>query len=120
MIAKANRDGLVTVGDVPGEAAILVRYMGHVTVCRVTLPRPQRATFERPPENNFIDVSVWDKLRRLGIQPSGMANDATFMRRVYLDTVGSDAPDWKELGAMLEEAYRLVAPKRLAAELDQR
>lgn len=39
---------------------------------------------------------------------------------VYLDTTGRDAVDWPEIGAILDEAYRLVAPKRLVAELDQR
>ena len=48
----------------PGEAAILVRYMGHVTVCRVTVPRAG-VTFPRPPEANVIDKHVWDKLGSL-------------------------------------------------------
>ncbi len=39
---------------------------------------------------------------------------------VYLDATGRDAVDWDEIGAILEEAFRLVAPKRLVAELDQR
>jgi hypothetical protein len=39
---------------------------------------------------------------------------------VCLDTTGRDAVDWHEIGAILDEAYRLVAPKRLVAELDQR
>jgi hypothetical protein len=34
---------------------------------------------------------------------------------VYLDV---DAVDWEELAAVVEGAYRLVAPKRLRAELD--
>lgn len=37
---------------------------------------------------------------------------------VYLDTTGRDAPDWDEIAAILEEGYRLVAPKRLIAQLD--
>ena len=87
-IATVDRDGLITVSDVPGEAAILVRYMGHVAVCRVTLPRPA-VEFARPVENNFIDHHAWNKLDRLRIQPSGLADDATFLRRVYLDTIGT-------------------------------
>ncbi len=39
---------------------------------------------------------------------------------VYLDTTGPDAVDWPEIGAILDEAYRLVAPRRLVAELDKR
>jgi hypothetical protein len=88
LIAGADGRGLVKAGTTPGEAAILVRYAGHVTVCRITLPRPNVA-FARPPEANYIDKHVWDKLARLGIPPSDLAADATFLRRVYLDTIGT-------------------------------
>ena len=87
-IADIDSHGLVQASDIPGEAAILIRYLGHVAVCRITLPRPDVA-FPRPPEHNFIDQLVWDKLQRLGIEPSGVADDATFLRRVYLDTIGT-------------------------------
>src|SRR5208282_2926373 len=87
-IAGVDRRGNVQGGDIPGEAAILVRYMGQVTVCHVTLPRPG-VQFPRPPEVNFIDKHVWNKLERLGIPPSDLADDATFLRRVFLDTIGT-------------------------------
>lgn len=38
---------------------------------------------------------------------------------VYLDTVTDDA-DWTEIGAMIEEAFRLVAPQSIIAKLDRR
>ncbi|WP_298860369.1 DUF1549 domain-containing protein [uncultured Gimesia sp.] len=87
-IAEVNSSGLIQASDIPGEAAILVRYLGHVTVCRITLPQP-KVQFERPPENNFIDRLVWDKLERLGIEPSELTDDASFLRRVFLDTIGT-------------------------------
>lgn len=36
---------------------------------------------------------------------------------VYLDTSGSDAVDWDEIAAILADAYRQVAPKKLIAQL---
>ncbi len=87
-IAGVDGRGGVQAGLNPGEAAILVRHMGNVTVCRVTLPRPGNR-FARPPENNLVDRHVWDKLTLLGIPPSGLADDSTFLRRVYLDTIGT-------------------------------
>jgi hypothetical protein len=87
-IADVSQRGLVEASDIPGEAAILVRYLGHVGVSRITLPRAN-VEFQRPPEVNFIDRLVWDKLQRLGIEPSELADDATFARRVYLDTIGT-------------------------------
>jgi hypothetical protein len=87
-IAEVDRQGLVQSTAVPGEAAILVRYLGHVAVCRITIPRPG-IQFARPPENNFVDKLVWDKLTRLGIPPSDLADDATFLRRAHLDVIGT-------------------------------
>ncbi len=87
-IAGVDDRGLVQASDIPGEAAILVRYLGHVAVCRITIPRPG-IKFVRPPEANFIDGLVWNKLERLGIEPSELADDATFLRRVSLDTIGT-------------------------------
>ncbi len=87
-IADVDSRGLVTASDTPGEAAILVRFLGHVAVCRVTSPHPE-VSFARPQENNFVDRFVWDKLQRLGIEASGQTDDASFVRRVFLDTIGT-------------------------------
>lgn len=104
-IATIDERGLVQAGEIPGEAAMVVSYMGHVDVCRITIPR-EGIEFTKPPENNFVDKHAWDKLKRLGIIPSGLSDDGMFLRRVYLDTTGalptvaetrtflaSDAPD---------------------------
>jgi hypothetical protein len=87
-LAGVDRRGFVSAGSLPGEAAILVRYLGHVAVSRITIPKPG-VSFPRPPENNFIDTHVWNKLARLGIPPSNEADGATFLRRVFLDTIGT-------------------------------
>lgn len=87
-IAECDGRGWVQASDVPGEAAILVRYMNLVAICRVTVPRPG-VSFPRPAENNFIDKHVWNKLAGLGIPPSEPADDGSFLRRVHLDTIGT-------------------------------
>jgi hypothetical protein len=112
-IAGVDGDGRIAATDVPGEAAILVRYLGHVAVCRVTRPRSE-GTFPRPPERNFIDRLVWNKLERLRVPPSPPADDATYLRRVYLDTIGT-LPTSDEARRFLSDP----APdrRRLAAEL---
>ncbi len=98
-VAGVDGDGYVSANDVPGEAAILVRYMGAVAVCRITVPRVG-SKFERPAEQNFIDRLVWNKLERLGISPSELSSDAVFLRRVYLDTIGT-LPTAEEARAFL-------------------
>jgi hypothetical protein len=37
---------------------------------------------------------------------------------VYLDTTGPSKVDWDEVTAIVEDAFRMVAPKSLVAELD--
>jgi hypothetical protein len=117
VIAGIDKRGFVTAGEHPGEAAILVRYLGHVAVSRITLPRPG-VTFARPPEANFIDKHVWDKLTRLGIPPSELANDAEFLRRVYLDTIGT-LPTAAEARAFLADKAANKRSKLIDALLER-
>ena len=111
-IIEADNRGLLQAGEIPGDAAVLVRYLGHVSVCRVIVPRPT-GNFPRPPDNNFIDGLVWNKLQRLGIEPSPLADDATFLRRVYLDTIGT-LPTVAEARAFLSD----TAPDKRAKLVD--
>src|SRR5262249_39837239 len=69
--------------------------------------------FARPPEANFVDKHVWDKLERLGIPPSELADDAAFLRRVYLDTIGT-LPTAEEASAFLASP----APDKRAKLID--
>lgn len=106
-ISSVDGRGWVQLSDLPGEVAISVRYMDQVTVCRITLPQ-QGAPFPRPPEHNFVDQFVWDKLELLGIPPSNLASDSEFLRRAFLDTIGT-LPTADEARAFLKES---IAKKR--------
>ena len=86
-VAEVDSNGLVHVSTVPGEAAILARYRGAVSVARVRLP--QSGVVRRPVLTNPIDTLVWDRFSLLGIQPSELVDDANFLRRVYLDLIGT-------------------------------
>ena len=86
-IAAAGASGIVTAGAIPGDAAILARYAGHVATVRVDVPRPGAAV-ARPPESGAIDRLVHDRLLALGIPPAGLCDDATFLRRASLDLAG--------------------------------
>lgn len=89
-LASVNAFGLVSAGDVPGEAAIMASYMGHVEIFRALVPRQDKITaFPSLPEHNFIDGHVHAKLRKLNITPSGVCDDSEFLRRVFLDIIGT-------------------------------
>jgi hypothetical protein len=116
-IAEVDRLGLIEASDVPGEAAILVRYLGHVASSRVTLPQPG-IDVRRPPEHEFVDRLVWDKLERLGIEPSDLSSDAEFLRRVHLDTIGT-LPTADEARAFLADTSPDKRARLIDALLDR-
>lgn len=86
-MAVSTSLGRITVEDVPGEVAMMVRFQGQVGVFRAIIPQglPVPAT---PPEKTFIDKLVFAKQRQLGIPPSPLCDDATFIRRVSIDVAG--------------------------------
>lgn len=91
VVASVSTEGKTKAGPLPGEAAIMARFMEKFAVCNVTIPLPGEvppALYTALPRNNFIDAHVWDKLQQLRITPSDPAGDATFLRRAYLDVIG--------------------------------
>ena len=89
-LAAVSITGQITAGEVPGEVAVMASFMGAVDVFRAVIPRPERiANYPKQPENNFIDTLVFRKLRKLNIIPSELCDDATFLRRAYLDVIGT-------------------------------
>lgn len=89
-VADADGHGLIRCGQVPGEAAITVNYMGQVAAVQVQSPRaggPQ--PYPDLPINNEVDPFVWAKLKKMGLTPSATADDETFLRRSMLDCLGT-------------------------------
>ena len=86
-MAQVSESGVVSVSDLPGDVVVMVRYLGHATVFRATVPLGADVT-ELPPPRNFIDEHVFAKLKLLGMPSSPICDDATFLRRVCLDITG--------------------------------
>ena len=84
--ASVDRRGLVTAENI-GDVAIVVRYRDEPTSVAALVTRGAQ-DFPTVKANNFIDERILDKLRRLGIPPAGVCDDATFLRRVRLDVTG--------------------------------
>jgi hypothetical protein len=90
-IAAIDPQGLVQAGPVPGETAIMARYMNHIAVCTITIPLPGEvpvAAYEQLPREQRLDSLVWDKLQLLGMLPSAPASETSFHRRAYLRIIG--------------------------------
>ena len=100
-LAETNETGLVTTLDLSGEVAVMARYQGQVATFRATIPLGVDVA-ETPPVRNFIDEAVFNKLKLLGIPPSPLADDQTFLRRVYLDLTGT-LPTDSEVQAFLAD-----------------
>jgi hypothetical protein len=89
-LASVHPDGLVTAGEAPGEVAVMASFMGPVDVFRTIIPRSQQIeNYPQLATNNFIDGFVFAKLKKLNILPSEQADDAEYLRRVYLDLIGT-------------------------------
>ena len=86
-MAKSDAKGLVQLFEQPGDVAVMVRYQSRVSVSRLTIPLGA-VVDHLPKTNNFIDDLVFAKLKKLGLPPSELCDDATFIRRVTLDVAG--------------------------------
>ena len=90
-VAVVDEQGEVSVIGF-GEAAITAWYQSKITYGRVLSPFPNEIAdevYEQALRQNFIDGLVLRKLRLLNLAPSPPASDLEFVRRLYLDLLGT-------------------------------
>ncbi|MBI1348238.1 DUF1553 domain-containing protein [bacterium] len=86
-MAEVSPQGNVHSLDITGKVSVMVRYQSRITVFNATIP--QGASVNSLPEaSNFVDEHVFANLKALGVPPSPVCDDATFLRRVTLDIAG--------------------------------
>ena len=100
-MAEATVTGLIKTLDLAGEVAIMARYQGEVSTFRASVPLGADVG-QLPPTRNLVDKAVFGKLTVLGIPPSPLADDSTFLRRLYIDITG-ELPTEAEASAFLAD-----------------
>jgi len=100
-IAVVESSGLVRTLGFSGEAAIMARYQGQVTVFRATVPLGQKTPDYQFPPQTLVDNFTHQKWRQLGLVPSELCSDAQFIRRVSQDITGT-LPTPAEVTAFVE------------------
>jgi hypothetical protein len=86
-LGEVDATGWLVANKKPGTVNVMVRYQGQVGVFQATLPLGAPVN-NLPIAKNYIDELVFKKLKEVGMPPSPVADDATFLRRVTLDIAG--------------------------------
>ena len=101
-VATVTREGLVTtVGS--GQGAIMVRFEGQADTPLFVVPYAEPAPLTGWQNQNFVDELAAAKFRELNIEPSPLCDDATFIRRAFLDALGT-LPTPEQTQAFLQSA----------------
>jgi Protein of unknown function (DUF1553)/Protein of unknown function (DUF1549) len=112
-MALVDKNGRVAVRSTPGEAAVMVRFQSEVGVFRAVIPQGLPVD-QTPPERNLVDQFVMKRLKQLGIPPSELCDDATFIRRATIDITGR-LPD----SGVAEQFIADTNPNKRDALVDQ-
>ncbi|VTS05786.1 DUF1549 and DUF1553 domain-containing protein [Tuwongella immobilis] len=90
-IAAVTEHGQINAGPLPGEAAIMARFMDQFALCQVVIPYPGTVdpkVYDQWPKTHFIDKLVADKWQQLNLTPSALAEEPIIVQRLYLDLIG--------------------------------
>jgi hypothetical protein len=88
-IAVVDTAGLVRTLDFSGEAAVMARYQGQVTVFRATVPVGLKTPGYKVEPLSAVDTHTFKKWKDLGLVPSDLCTDEEFIRRVSVDITGT-------------------------------
>ena len=101
-------------GNRAGGAHVFARFSRFTEGSEVVvLPRGE-SNWTQPPVNNYIDSLVFAKLQKLRIEPSPLASDEHFLRRVTIDLTGTlPTPD------EYTEFITSTDPNKRSAKIDE-
>lgn len=111
-IAEVSRQGSIMPLR-PGKTSVAVKYLGQVASVAVSIPFGPATEFSFPPQN-VLDEIAQKEWKRLGVQPASLADDSTFLRRVFLDLIGT-LPTAAETVKFLED----TSPTKRSRVIDE-
>ena len=86
-----------------GETAVLAKYRDKLAIVRLSAPFPHTVKDSAfAARVNYVDDAVNAKLKALHIEPSGKCTDSEFLRRVFIDLIGT-LPTESEARAFLDD-----------------
>ncbi len=103
-VAQVDESGRVAVSG-PGEGAVIAWFSSRIVISRITAAYPNdipESIYTEAPRNNFLDDLILSQLRSLRLPPSPTCDDGEFLRRAYLDTIGT-LPSAEEVRAFLAD-----------------
>ena len=93
-VCRVDENGVASVVG-PGEGAVVAWYASKIAIARITVPYPDRkpadeggGLVDRRKPRNFIDEQIDRQLARLNLPASPACDDAEFIRRASVDTIG--------------------------------
>jgi hypothetical protein len=101
-LAEVTSTGEITARE-PGRTTVNVRFCGQVAAVPLTIPFADQS-----PPSDFVPAGKLDELvsaewKKLGVAPAPLASDEEFLRRIYLDLIGTP-PTPDEIRAFLGNA----------------
>lgn len=114
-ISDVSEAGLVTAHK-PGDTHVVVFYDNGVAPVQTILPVTDQIgpRYPQVPVPTKVDALVVEKLRKLGVVPSDLSEDAEFLRRVSLDMTGT-LPAPAEIEAFLADK----SPDKRSKKVDE-
>src|SRR5262245_49918922 len=87
-VATVDASGTVRSRRV-GDAVAVIRYGAEPVLANLlVVPGGDRKHFPEVKPHNFIDEHVLARLKAMDVPPAALCDDATFLRRLYLDVTG--------------------------------
>jgi hypothetical protein len=87
-VLRVSPSGRVTTAG-HGQGVALASFEEQAEIATFVVPYSDSVNLKGWVDNNFIDRLAAAKFREIGISPSTLCDDATFLRRAYLDVAGT-------------------------------